>query len=150
VPFTPHFYTYVDRGGTGNAAASLHVDEHAVVKTIVMEAEAGAARKRPFLVLMHGDREISAKQLARFLDVKAVVPASASTVEKYTGCLPGGVSPFGVLSSIVVYVEASILTLESIYINGGKRGFLVAIHPTELTRVLSAVPVQVGIPESWA
>jgi Cys-tRNA(Pro) deacylase len=150
VSFTPHLYDYLDRGGTRHAAESLHIEEHAVVKTLVMEAEGDAGRRRPLLVLMHGDLEVSTKQLARFLNVKTVSSASPTAVETYTGYLPGGVSPFGTRSSLSVYVEQTLLGLQSVYINGGKRGFLVAIHPSDLQRVLAAVPVAVGIRGSRA
>lgn len=150
MPFTPHFYNYLDRGGTRHAAVSLHIDEHAVVKTLVMEAERDAGGKRPLLVLIHGDLEVSTKQLARYLKVKTVSPASAAAVEKYTGYLPGGVSPFGTRSSLAIYVEQTVLDLEIIYVNGGKRGFLVAIRPSDMQGVLAAVPVAVGIRGSRA
>jgi Cys-tRNA(Pro) deacylase len=112
-----------------------------VIKTLVMEDET----KQPFIVLMHGDREVSTKQLARLLEVKAVSPASEADVEKSTGYVPGGVSPFGTRMPLTVYVEETILDLEKIYINGGKRGFQVEISPRELVRVLGAVPVRVAI-----
>jgi Cys-tRNA(Pro) deacylase len=144
VAFIPHFYDYVDHGGTKYAAASLGVDEHAVVKTLVMEVDA-LSRKSMVLVLMHGDREVSTKQLARFLEVKAVSPATEAAVEKNTGYIPGGVSPFGTRTSLPVYVEESILALDRIYINGGKRGFLVELKPGVLLDVLHAIPVHVGI-----
>jgi Cys-tRNA(Pro) deacylase len=120
------------------------VDEHTVAKTLVMETRE-AGRKKTFLVLMHGDREVSTKQLARLLGVKAVSPASESDVEKNTGYIPGGVSPFGTRAPLAVYVEETILDLEKIYVNGGKRGFQVEISPQELVRVLGAIPVRVGI-----
>jgi Cys-tRNA(Pro) deacylase len=142
--FTPHHYDYVERGGTRHAAESLGVEEHAVVKTLVMEVH-NATRKRMILVLMHGDREVSTKQLARLLEAKTVSPANEGDVEKNTGYLPGGVSPFGTRISLSVYVEESILALERIYIYGGKRGFLVAMHPGELARILGAVAVRVAI-----
>jgi Cys-tRNA(Pro) deacylase len=145
VPFTPHSYAWVEHGGTGTAAAALGVDEHAVVKTLVMETDEGG-KKRAVLVLMHGDREVSTKELARRLRVKAVAPASEASVTRVTGYVPGGVSPFGTRSTPPVLVEETILELERIYINGGKRGFLVEIAPTELLRVLHATPVRVGIP----
>ncbi len=144
VAFTPHQYDYAERGGTKHAAESLGVGEHAVVKTLVMEVH-NAARKNMILVLMHGDREVSTKQLARLLEAKTVSPASEGDVEKSTGYIPGGVSPFGTRISLPVYVEESILALERIYINGGKRGFLVAMHPGELTRILGAIAVRVAI-----
>ena len=147
-PFTPHLYGYVDRGGTAQAALSLGVDHHAVVKTLVMEAQDDGPRRQPLLIVMHGDLEVSTKQLARHLRVKAVSPATEAGVEKYTGYLPGGVSPFGTRTALPVYVEESVLDLDRAYINGGKRGFLVAIEPAVLTSLLSAVPVRVGIRET--
>jgi len=144
VPFVPHFYDYVDHGGTKHAAASLRVNEHAVVKTLVMETQE-TGRKKAFLVLMHGDREVSTKQLARLLGVKAVSPASESDVERITGYVTGGVSPFGTRTQLTVYVEETILELEKIYLNGGKRGFLVEISAQELSQVLGAIPIRTGI-----
>lgn len=146
VEVLPHLYPYVDRGGTRQAAVSLGVDEHSVVKTLVFEAEKEGERKRPLLVLMHGDCEVSTKQLARFLGVKTVTPASEATVEKATGYIPGGVSPFGTRTPLPVYAEETILALERIYINGGKRGFLFEITPADLRRVVQVTPVQVAIP----
>jgi Cys-tRNA(Pro) deacylase len=143
VEFTPHHYPYVERGGTRASSEALGVDEHAVVKTIVLEAKGD--RPRPLIVLMHGDREISTQKLARLLAVKDVVPASEAAVERYTGYLPGGTSPFGTRTALPVYVEETILALERIYINGGKRGFLVSVAPDALTSVLKAIPVQVGV-----
>ena len=144
VSFVPHLYDYAEHGGTRQVAQVFGVDEHRVVKTLVMETQE-AGRKKAFLVLMHGDREVSTRQLARLLDVKAVSPASEADVEKSTGCVPGGVSPFGTRTPLTVYVEETILDLEKIYINGGKRGFQVEIQPQELVRVLGAIPVHVGI-----
>jgi len=144
VEFTPHFYDYIEHGGTSHAAASLGVAGTAVIKTLVM-AVADTGKKRLVLVLMHGDQEVSTKQLARLLGVKTVSPASPAEVEKSTGYIPGGVSPFGTRTTLPVYVEKSILALEQIYINGGKRGFLVKLAPSELTRVLKAIPVQVAV-----
>lgn len=146
VEVLPHLYPYVDRGGTRQAAVSLGVDEHTVVKTLVFEAEKEGEQKRPLLVLMHGDREVSTKQLARFLGVKTVTPASEATVEKATGYIPGGVSPFGTRTPLSVYVEESVLSLPRIYVNGGKRGFLFEITPADLERVLEVTPVQVAVP----
>ena len=146
--FTPHLYSYVDRGGTAHAAGSLGVDHHAVVKTLVMEAQGDGPRRAPLLVVMHGDLEVSTRQLARHLGVKAVSPATEAGVEKYTGYVPGGVSPFGTRAALPVYVEETVLALDRAYINGGKRGFLVAIDPAILVTLLSAVPVRVGIRET--
>lgn len=144
VSFRPAFYPYVDHGGTRQAAASLGVDEHAVVKTLVFELDEGTTRKRPCLVLQHGDREVSSRQLARTVGARAAAPASEATVTRLTGYVPGGVSPFGTRTPLAVYVEASILDLETIWINGGKRGFLVVLAPRELVRLLAATPVTVA------
>lgn len=144
VDFTPHFYPYVDHGGTRHAADALGIDEHPVIKTLLMESQNDSVR-RPFLLLMHGDYEVSTKQLARFLQVKTVSTTTEGAVEKYTGYIPGGVSPFGTRTKLQVYVEETVLSLDRIYINGGKRGFLVSIKPSVLTSLLAAVPVCVGI-----
>ena len=141
VGFEPHLYDYVERGGTGHSAEALGVDEHAVVKTLVMEAEG----KRPFLVLMHGDREVSTKQLARHMGVKAVHPCDFAEAQKHTGYLVGGTSPFGTRVHMHVYAERTIFDLPKIYINGGKRGFLVSIDPRALTEILHAEEVDVAI-----
>jgi Cys-tRNA(Pro) deacylase len=150
VNFEPHTYTYVERGGTRHAAESLGVDEHSVVKTLVMEAHLSDGKKRAVLVLMHGDCEVSTKELARTLQVKSVAPASEAAVERYTGYVPGGVSPFGTRTLLPIYVEETVLCEARVYVNGGKRGFLVSLSPSALTAALSAVPVRVGIPESRA
>jgi len=144
VVFQARFYDYVEHGGTRGAAEALGVDEHAVVKTLVFETEESGKRK-PLIVVMHGDREVSTKELARFLGVKAVVPASPAAVEKHTGYVPGGVSPFGTRSKLPVYVEETVLALGRVYINGGKRGFLVEIGPAVLISLLGATPVQVAV-----
>ncbi len=138
VEFTEHPYDYVEHGGTGEFARQAGVDEHAVVKTLVFEDDGG----RPFLVLMHGDREVSAKEMARLLGVKAVRPAPPADAQRHTGYMVGGISPFGTRKALPVYVEAGILALPRIFINGGKRGFLVGIDPRELVRVLGAKPVE--------
>jgi len=142
VDFVAHLYPYVERGGTRASSEALGVDEHCVIKTIVLEAKGD--RPRPLIVLMHGDREISTQKLARLLGVKDVVPASEAAVQKHTGYLPGGTSPFGTRTTLPVYVEQSVLALERIFINGGKRGFLVEISPSVLTTHLQATPVQVA------
>ena len=144
VSFVPHFYEYIDHGGTKHAASALGVDEHAMVKTLVMETQ-DSNRKKAFLVLMHGDRAVSTKQLARLMGVKTVSTASEADVGKNTGYLTGGVSPFGTRLPLALYVEESILDLEKIYINGGKRGFLVEIQPLVLMQVLGAIPIKIGI-----
>ena len=144
VEFEPHLYDYVERGGTSHSAEALGVDEHAVVKTLVMEAES----KRPFIVLMHGDREVSTKNLARHMSVKAVHPCDFAEAQKHTGYMVGGTSPFGTRTKLHVYAERTIFELPRIYINGGKRGFLVSIDPKVLKEVLNAEEVEVGIEKS--
>jgi len=141
VGFVPHLYDYVEKGGTRESARQLGVDEHAVVKTLVFETN----EKRPLIVLMHGDREVSAKRLARLLGVKSVEPATPEKASKLTGYLVGGTSPFGTRTAMPVYVEKSILSLERIYINGGKRGFLIEIDPGVLEQTLNAKEVEVAI-----
>ena len=141
VSFTEHLYTYVERGGTSVSARELGVDEHAVVKTLVMEDEAG----KPLVVLMHGDHEVSTKELARVLGVRGIHPCSLDAANRHTGYLVGGTSPFGTRKPLPAYMERSILDLDRIYINGGKRGFLVGIDPREVERLLGASLVEVGI-----
>ena len=141
IPFEGFFYKYEERGGTKVSARELGVDEHIVIKTIVMEDE----NKNPFIVLMHGDLEISTKNMARFLGVKSVSPCSPETANKHTGYIVGGTSPFGTRKKLPVFMEKSILDLEYIFINGGKRGFLVKINPRDVQRVLNATLVEVGI-----
>jgi Cys-tRNA(Pro) deacylase len=138
VSFTPRPYDYQDKGGTAVAARELKVNEHGVIKTLVLEDEA----KNPLLVLMHGDRQVSTKALARVLGVKQVTPCDPATVTRHTGYQVGGVSPFGTRRSLPVYVQQTILELPAILINGGKRGFLVEIDPAELARVLGAKAVE--------
>jgi Cys-tRNA(Pro) deacylase len=141
VEFRPRLYDYVEKGGTRESARQLGVDEHAVVKTLVFETN----EKKPLIVLMHGDREVSAKNLARLLGVKSAEPASPEKASKLTGYLVGGTSPFGTRTKMPVFVEKSILSLEKIYINGGKRGFLVEIEPSVLTQALDAQAIEVAI-----
>lgn len=141
VAFVPHLYPYAEHGGTRHAATCLGADEHCVIKTLVMEPDGG----RPFLVLMHGDREVSTKMLARVLGVKTVTPCSTEKAERVTGYQVGGISPFGTRQPMPVCVEASILGLERIYINGGKRGFLVEVAPADLSKVLQLREVRVAI-----
>lgn len=141
VEFEPRLYEYEERGGTRHSAESLGVDEHAVVKTLVMETDA----RKPLIVLMHGDREVSTKQLARALNVKTVQPCDPATAQKHTGYMVGGTSPFGTRTKMPVYVERTIFELSKIYINGGKRGFLVEIEPKVLHDVLSVKEVEVAI-----
>jgi Cys-tRNA(Pro) deacylase len=141
VAFEPHLYDYLERGGTRHSAESLGVEEHAVVKTLVMETEA----HKPLVVLMHGDREVSTKQLARHLGVKSIGPCDFASAQKHTGYLVGGTSPFGTRARLPVYVERTIFDLPKIYINGGKRGFLVSIEPKVLRDVLPVEEVEVAI-----
>lgn len=139
--FEPCVYDYVEHGGTRRSAQELGVDEHATVKTIVMETDA----KKPFIVLMHGDREISTKQMARVLGVKSVAPCDPDTAARHTGYLVGGTSPFGTRKPLPVYAESTIFDLPSLYINGGRRGLLVKITPATLDRVARPSRVSVAI-----
>ena len=141
VPFTEHEYRYEERGGTRTSARELGVDEHLVVKTLVMQDDRGD----PLIVLMHGDRDVSTKHLARQIDRKSVTPCDPAIAQKHTGYLVGGTSPFGTRRTMPVYIERSILDLEHIYINGGRRGFLVSLTPANLVRVLQPTPVDVAI-----
>src|ERR687884_423142 len=141
VEFAPRLYDYEERGGTRHSAEALGVEEHAVVKTLVMETDA----RKPLLVLMHGDREVSTKQLARTLQVKTVQPVDPATAQKHTGYFVGGTSPFGTRARLPVYVERTIFDLPRIYINGGKRGFLIEIAPQVLRELLPVAEVSVAI-----
>jgi Cys-tRNA(Pro) deacylase len=141
ITFTPHLYDYVEKGGTRESARALGVDEHAVVKTLVFETN----EKKPLIVLMHGDREVSTKNLARHLGVRSIEPATAERAAKFTGYQFGGTSPFGTRTALPVYVEKSILSLEKIYINGGKRGFLIEIDPHVLQQALKAEEIEAAI-----
>jgi Cys-tRNA(Pro) deacylase len=141
VTFTDHLYDYEERGGTAVSARELGVDEHAVVKTLVMEDDA----KRPLVVLMHGDRKVSTKELARTIGVKTILPCNPETANRHSGYMVGGTSPFGTRKPMPVYMERTILDLPRIYINGGKRGYLVGIDPAEAVRVLKPVLVSVAI-----
>lgn len=141
VEFVPHLYDYVEKGGAKESARQLGVDVHAVVKTLVFETN----EKKPLIVLMHGDREVSTKNLARFLGVKSVEPVTPEKATKLTGYLVGGTSPFGTRTKMPVYVEQTICDLDHIYINGGKRGFLVAFDPKILREVLVIEEVQAGL-----
>lgn len=132
VGFTPHLYDYVEHGGTAHSAASLGVDEHTVIKTIVLENE----RKQPLICLQHGDREVSTKNLARTIGCKTITPCTPEVANRHTGYLVGGTSPFGTRKPIPIYLQESIAALPRVYINGGKRGFLVGITADDLVRVL--------------
>ena len=148
VEFTPHPYPYVDRGGTAHAAQSLGVDPHAVVKTLVMEARGDGPKRQPLLVVMHGDREVSTKALARVIGVKSVSPCNADSAQKHTGYKVGGTSPFATRKPLPVYMEKTIQDLQTIYINGGKRGFLVGLSPQIVIDLLAPTLVNVGIEPS--
>ncbi len=141
IPFTPRFYRYEEHGGTRVASTSLAVNEHAVIKTLVLQTDT----RMPLIVLMHGDREVSTRQLARAIGVKHVEPCDAAAVVRLTGYVVGGVSPFGTRTRLPVYVERSILALPRLFINGGKRGFLVDILPADLLTALEATPVDVAV-----
>ena len=141
VAFTDHLYQYEEKGGTAVSARELGVDEHSVVKTLVMEDE----QRNPLIVLMHGDRQVSTKELARVLGVKTVQPCSPETANRHTGYMVGGTSPFGTRKPLPVYMEESILRLPRIYINGGKRGYLVGIEPGRVQALLEARLVSVAI-----
>ena len=141
VAFSLHPYRYEDRGGTAVAARELNVNEHLIVKTLVMEEESGC----PLLVLMHGDKEVSTKALARSLGVKTVRPCEPHLAHKYTGYFVGGISPFGTRRPLRVIVEASIMDLPRIYINAGRKGLLAGMSPEDLKKVLDITPVNVAI-----
>jgi Cys-tRNA(Pro) deacylase len=138
VAFGEHPYDYVEHGGTAESARQLGVDEHRVVKTLVMEDE----HAKPLIVLMHGDRTVSTKNLARRTRAKRVEPCKPDVANRHSGYLIGGTSPFGTRKTMPVYVESSILELDRIWLNGGRRGFLVSIDPKVLTTLLDAKPVQ--------
>jgi Cys-tRNA(Pro) deacylase len=140
VAFTEHPYDYVERGGTEVSARALGVAEHAVIKTLIMETDA----KAPLIVLMHGDREVSTKSLARFLGVKSVAPCAPAVADRHSGYQVGGTSPFGTRRAMPVYLERTIAELPRIYVNGGRRGFLIGMAPADLVRVLSPVLVDVA------
>jgi len=141
VDFVPRLYDYIEKGGARESARQLGVDVHAVVKTLVFETN----EKKPLIVLMHGDREVSTKMLARHLGVKSVEPVTPDKASKLTGYLVGGTSPFGTRTKMPVYAEATIFALDRIYINGGKRGFLIEIEPHILKTTLKIEEVSVGI-----
>jgi Cys-tRNA(Pro) deacylase len=141
VAYTEHEYEYVERGGTEVSAAALGVSEHEVVKTLVMQDDAG----KPLIVLMHGDRKVSTKNLARQAGAKRIEPCKPEAAQRHSGYQVGGTSPFGTRKRLPIYVERSILALPKIYINGGRRGFLVSIAPAEIVRTLAPVPVDVAL-----
>ncbi len=142
IPFRVHLYKYEEKGGARQAAEALSVEEHAVIKTLVFQDE----HKNGLLVLMHGDMQVSTRQLARQLQLKKAVPCDQKQAMKLTGYKVGGISPFGTRTLLPVFIESSILGLENIYINGGKRGMLVQLEPASLKIVLKATPVVVALP----
>ncbi len=144
VPYTEHVYDYVEHGGTAVSSRALGVPEHQVVKTLVMEDDAG----KPLLVLMHGDRTVSTRSLARQTGRKRIEPCQPEVAQRHTGYLVGGTSPFNSRKAMPVFVERSILDLPRIYINGGRRGYLVGIEPRVLTELLHAQPVACALGDS--
>jgi Cys-tRNA(Pro) deacylase len=140
VPFEPHLYAWEARGGTRASAQHLQVDEHSVIKTLIFEDE----RKQPLCILMHGDKEVSAKNLARALHKKSVAPCTPEVADRHSGYQVGGTSPFGLKRAMPIYVESTIMALPLIYINGGARGFLVSLSPSDLARVLKPTLVSVA------
>lgn len=141
IGFEPHVFEYVEKGGAKHSAEVLGVDEHAVIKTLVFETN----EKKPLIVLQHGDLQVSTKELARILKVKTIAPVTPEKANKLTGYLVGGTSPFATKTKMPIYAEKTIFDLETIYINGGKRGFLVSINPQILREVLAVEDVTVGI-----
>jgi len=140
IDFMERPYKYEEHGGTGTAAKELGVDEHLVIKTLVMEDD----KKKPFIILMHGDREVSTKELARVVSVKSVNPCDPQIALKHTGYMVGGISPFGTKKPLPVYVEETILSLPKIFINAGRRGLLCEMSPSGLVKALNPIPVQVA------
>ena len=137
IAFTEHSYRYEEGGGTAASSRELGVDEHHVIKTLIMEDE----RKQPLIVLMHGDREVSTKNLARQISRKTIAPCAPDVAQRHTGYMVGGTSPFGTRKAMPIFMERSIGDLERIYINGGRRGFLVSMAPADLIRILSPTAV---------
>ncbi len=141
VSYTQHLYEYEERGGTAVSARELGIDEHSVIKTLIMEDE----NKSVLVILMHGDLEVSTKELARLIGVKIIKPCEPAVANKHSGYLVGGTSPFGTHRKMPVYMEETILDLPKVYINGGKRGFLVGLNPQDLMNLLDPTLIKVGI-----
>ena len=141
IPFTEHLYDYLEKGGTSNAARQLDIEEHAVVKTLVMKDD----QDNPLIVLMHGDRQVSTKNLARAIGSKRVFACSPEEAHRHTGYQVGGISPLGTRKPIPIHMERTILDLSRIYINAGRRGFLVGVSPKDLCRILCPVLVDVAV-----
>jgi len=142
VKYTPFLFAYQEKGGTSHSAQELGVNEHIVIKTLIMETE----DKSPLVVLMHGDLQVSTKQLARHMGVKTISPCKPEVADRHSGYQVGGTSPFGTRKTLPIYMEESILQSPLIYINGGKRGYLVSLDPQEIVRVLKPHLVSVGVP----
>ena len=141
VSFTEHVYEYVEHGGTAESARQLGVDEHAVVKTLVMQDE----RAQPLIVLMHGDKQVSTKNLARGIGAKSVEPCKPEVAQRHSGYMVGGTSPFATRKAMPMYVEETVLALDRICVNGGRRGYLIGIAPSVLTDLLGAKPVNCAL-----
>ncbi|MYZ45428.1 Cys-tRNA(Pro) deacylase [Schauerella aestuarii] len=141
IAFTEHTYDYVDHGGAAESARQLQVDPHAVIKTLIMEDQKGA----PLIILMHGDREVSTKNLARQAGVKKIAPCAIEVAQRHSGYQVGGTSPFGTRKKMPVWLEETILAYDKIYLNGGRRGYLLGIAPGVLTQLLGAKPVSVAL-----
>lgn len=140
IEFEPHVFEYLEKGGTKHSAQILRTEEHAIIKTLIFETN----EKKPLIVLMHGNFQVSTKSLARHLNVKSVAPAAPEKARKLSGYLIGGTSPFGTKTEMPIYAEATIFSLEKIYINGGKRGFLIEIEPAVLEQTLEINKVAVA------
>jgi Cys-tRNA(Pro) deacylase len=143
VPFTEHEFEYLEHGGTAHSSSSMGVPEHHVIKTLVMENE----RAEPLIVLMHGDRKVSTKELARQAGMKRIAPCKPEVATRHSGYLIGGTSPFGTRKRMPIFLERTVLGLPRIYINGGRRGYLLGMEPGELVRVLSPTLVEVALQE---
>ena len=141
VQFTPHVFDYEPKGGTRHSASALGVDEHVVIKTLIFEDDT----QQPLCVLMHGDCEVSTRNLARQIGARSTEPCTPETAKRHSGYLVGGTSPFGLKKAMAIYCERSVLSLSTIYINGGARGFLVEIDPKEILRVLQPTTVEVAV-----
>lgn len=141
VGFTEHVYEYVEHGGTAESSRQLGIAEHQVVKTLVMQDE----RAQPLIVLMHGDKQVSTKHLARQIGAKSIEPCTPEVAQRHSGYLVGGTSPFGTRKAMPIYVEASVLALPSMCINGGRRGYLLGVPPAVLTELLAARPVNCAL-----
>ncbi|MGZ3238988.1 MAG: Cys-tRNA(Pro) deacylase [Burkholderiaceae bacterium] len=143
IPFSEHPYEYEEHGGTTVSARELNVDEHHVVKTLIMQDDAA----KPMVILMHGDRKVSTKNLARQIGCKAVEPCKPDVAQRHSGYMVGGTSPFGTKKAMPIYVEQSILALDKIYINGGRRGYLVGLDPKMIANVLPVKAVNCALEE---